>query len=193
MEENISGYQEINSAWGQDPRTMRKPTGPEAIKACRLLIKEGFRAFGTGPKDYRIKTKRVFKLTSGRRRTRRLRGVWHVNPNERNQGLAEIVHSVSHYIHRQVHPNHGGHTFHAGIELHLVKYCLKMRWVEDGFKIKSAAPKPKPTRTANMMLRIIRINTRLKTWKTKAKRALTAIKKLEKQAKLLETSTNKNA
>lgn len=186
MSDVISGYQEINDMWGQDPKTMRKPTGPEAIKACRLLIKEGFRAFGDGPKDHRVRQRRTFKLTSGRRSTYPRSGVWYVNPNERNRGLAEIVHSVSHVIHNRVHPHHAGHSFHVSIERHLVEYCLKMRWIEDGFKMKVRAPKAKPTPVDRKVIRLDSARKRLKAWQTKAKRAQTAIKKLAQQIKRTE-------
>lgn len=186
MSDVIPGYEEINRAWGQNPREMRKPTGPEAIKACRLLIQEGFRAFGPGPGKYRILRKRRFKLTSGIRRTYPRGGTWYVNPDERGLGLAEIVHSVSHHVHAVVHPRHKGHEFHAGIELHLVQYCRKMRWIEDGFKMRGKVEKIAPTRDEKLAAKIVSANTRLKTWQTKAKRATTAIRKLQNQIKRWE-------
>jgi len=137
METNLTGYASINNAWGSDPRQMRKPSDKEAIKACRLLLREGFRAFGRP--DLARKT-RKFKITSGRRKTWPRNGVWSVNPDQCGMGFAEIAHMVSHYIHRYVNPGlwrqrGGSHSGHALVEQHLVDYAVQHRWVEDGLKV----------------------------------------------------------
>jgi hypothetical protein len=174
----LTGYASVNASWGCDPREMRKPTDKEAIKACRLLLAEGFRAFG---QPAAAKRKRKFELTSGRRRTWPRSGIWYVNPNECNMGFAEIVHSVSHWVHREVNPGFsrlrgGGHQGHVTVEQHLVDFVKAKRWIEDGLKV--AQDKPEPTGEEKKAKRILTLQERLKKWETKKKRAETAIKKL---------------
>lgn len=181
--ENLEGYSSVNSAWGVDPRAMRKPTGKEALKACRLLLAEGLREFGSKELARR---KRRFKLTSGRNHTwpvGHVRGVqvWNVNPDECGLGFAEIIHSVSHWVHRKVNPGlvrqrGGGHNGHAHIEQHLVEFAIKRRWVEDGLKVRPE--KPAPSSDERRAIRLASLESRLKTWRTKERRAATAIKKL---------------
>lgn len=183
---NLDGYASVNSAWGVDPHTMRKPTEKEAIKACRLLLREGFRAFG---RPDLAKRKRKFQITSGRRSTWPRSGVWYVNPDEDGLGFAEIIHSVSHYVHRIVNPGlrnqrGGGHNGHAHIEQYLVDYVIKKRWVEDGLKV--TPDKASPSRGERRDLRRAKLEQRLKAWRTKEKRATTAIKKINASLKRME-------
>jgi hypothetical protein len=165
-------YAEINATW---PKEMKAPTGKEAIKGARLLIREGFRFHGFLAKANR---KRIFRLTSGNRRTRFLRGIWQVNPDLYGQGWRYIVHSISHHIHFQVHPTKRPHEFHALTERHLIEYVLAKGWLEGGLKCRETV-KPiidvKAKRAALVALK-------LKRWETKRKRAETAIKKLKRQA-----------
>lgn len=180
----LVGYAAINGAWGSDPSKLRKPTDKEAIKACRLLLAEGFRAYG---KPQLARQKRKFKITSGRRHTWPRHGVWNVNPDSCGRGFAEIVHAVSHWVHRRVNPGlarqrNGGHNGHAQVEAHLVKFVLKKRWIEDGMKIKEAV-KVAPSKDDKLEARKAKLQTRLAKWRTKQKRATTAIRKIEKSLK----------
>lgn len=173
------------------PHTLRKPTDKEALKACRLLLKEGFRAFSKN--KHHITRRREFVLTSGNRSTWPAKTlsngtqVWRVNPNECNLGFAEIIHSVSHWVHNVVNPgltrqHGGGHNGHAMIELHLVEFVQKRRWIEDGMKIKPSAVIV-ITKEHKINARKAKLEARLSKWLTKQKRANTAVKKLQNQLK----------
>ncbi|MDR5726258.1 MAG: hypothetical protein RB191_02195 [Terriglobia bacterium] len=184
---DVQGYISVNSAWGGDPHTMRKPTDKEALKACRLLLVEGFRAFG---RPSQVRRKRKFRIARGRTKTWPTTGVfvkgysvqvWNVNPDECGMGFAEIIHSVSHWVHNAVNPGltrgRGGvHNGHAHIEQHLVDYVIKRRWVEDGLKVREA--KPAPTKDERRNARRLALEARLKWWQGRERRAGTAIKKL---------------
>lgn len=182
----LAGYAALNASWGCDPRTMRKPSPKEAIKACRLLLAEGFRAFD---RPDLARRKRKFKLTSGRNYTWPHSGVWRVNPDQCGTGFAEIVHMVSHYVHREVNPGlarkrGGGHEGHVMVEQHLVDFVRRKRWVEDGMRV--APEKVAPSKDDRRAQRKSRLERRLKSWQTKSKRAATAIKKLSAQLKRFE-------
>jgi hypothetical protein len=177
----LPGYGEVNAAWNCDTKTMRKPTDKEALKACRLLIAEGYRAFGDGRKA----PKHEFKITRGRNHTWKRNGIFYVNPDEDCEGFAEIVHSVSHWIHRRCQPRHGAHSFHASIEKHLVQFVIKKRWIQDGLKVRATAIKP---RQDIREMRKAKIQARLKAWQAKQKRANNAVKKLQKQLRRYENA-----
>jgi hypothetical protein len=194
--DNLQGYESVNNSWACDTREMRKPTGKEALKACRLLLREGFRAFGS---RRQVTRKRRFKLTSGRNRTWPVgsetsrRGeivqVWNVNPNECNLGFAEIIHSVSHWVHQAVNPglvrqHGGGHNGHAHIEQYLVDWVRKQRWVEYGLKVRP--DKPKPTKDEKKAAKLASTLKRLEAWRAKERRATTAIRKLNASVKRLQ-------
>lgn len=116
----------VNSLW---PAQLPKPTGQEAIAGCQLLIREALRFYGY-PRQV-VMRRRTFRLTTGRRVTRRRRGVWHVNPDERGRGWMEIVHSVGHWAHGYRYPKLGGHDIsHAAIERHLIRYVLDQGWLD---------------------------------------------------------------
>lgn len=176
----------VNSLWGMPREKLPKPTGPEALAGCRMLLREGFRFYGMTKE---AKTKRAFKLTSGNRRTNPVEGarwfkgklrpqVWAVNPDECGHGWAEIVHSVGHWCHGCKYPKLGGHDIsHAAIERHLIKFVLNRGWLDGKLK-RERTPKPKPDVKA---VRYQRVLDQTKTWEAKLKRAQTALKKLRRK------------
>lgn len=89
-------------------------------------------------------------LTSGRRSSRPLRGVFYVNPDERGErGLRELIHSISHVAHQRLHPNDAPHSIRqVQLESRLTKFAISRRWHEGSLKRPekvAEAPAPKPS------------------------------------------------
>lgn len=166
-------YDRVNGTW---PPDMPKLDGDEAIRAARLLIREGFRYYGMTAE---MKRKRKFKLTSGNRHTWPRRGVWAVNPNYSHRpGWQGMVHSISHWVHARAYPNRRGHDgTHSIIEKHLIEHVIAEGWLAGKLK-REAKAKPernvKAERHANVKAKMVK-------WEAKRKRAETALKKLRAQ------------
>jgi hypothetical protein len=88
------------------------------------------------------------ELTSGNRYTWVRRGVLMVNPDKRERdarGLRAIIHDMSHYCHRRLHPNDSPHSpRQARLEGRLVKFALERGWTDGALKRDPPAPKAKP-------------------------------------------------
>jgi len=181
-------YARVNGAW---PEATPKPTAQEAIAGTRLLLREGFRFYGMAS---HANQKRKFKITSGRRHTWPRRGVWHVNPDRTHSAFAgwkEIVHSVSHWCHAKRYPDIRGHDIsHAALEKHLVEYVIAKAWLQGALK---REPRPASPKADVRSVRYQRVLLKLQAWRTKAKRAKTAITKLEKQQRYYEKALATNA
>ncbi len=171
-------YGTVNGAWPDGTNEGRnvKPTPQEALSGFRRLYRV---AFG---RPYRGR----LVLTSGNRATwygsqsRTIR----VNPDEDGGGWHEIVHSVSHMASRALYKeNHGPR--HAWIERQLIHHAVSSGWL-DG-KLKRPEKPPAVTDRATLIRRKLEsIAAKSKRWQTKAKRAKTALAKLERQRKHYE-------
>jgi len=158
-------YAAVNSAW---PPAVPTLTGPEAASAARRLYRFGMKRAWKGP----------VKLTSGNRYTWIYHGELRVNPGKGWRGL---VHDMSHLVHRYQHPDKSGHDMrHEFLEGEMVAYVIASGWLQGKLKPKT---KPKPPLQE---VRHARVLQRLADWKRKAKRAATAIRKLERQRKYYE-------
>lgn len=171
-------YKEINALW---PSPMPVPTPDEALAGTKRLIRRAYalareEGVATGPIP-----KRKFVLTSGRRYTYVRRGVWYVNPNDKDRGggggWGEIVHSISHWAQRRFWPSEGDHAVrHVHLERELAGYAVEHFLAGQLVRPEKAKPDPKAVRAA-------RVAARIKVWQTKRKRADTALRKLRKQAR----------
>lgn len=185
----MAKYDRVNTLW---PNPVPVPDQKEAIAGVKRLIRRSFalakedRAptarFGLSYGSY-IKTVK-FKSTSGNRSTWPRSGVWQVNPNQRDRGWFEIVHSVSHWAYRRFWPQertkNGGHgTRHVWLEQELAAYAIA-NFLAGQLK---RPEKPKPDVKA---VRASRVAARLASWKRKRARADTAIRKLTRQVKHYE-------
>lgn len=113
----------------------------------------------------------------------------HVPPIWLRQGVRRLVHDTSHRVWRQKRPtgerrNHC--TLHASWERSFTEHAIAKGW--------HIAHKPRPARPTKApadpkALKRERAEAALKRWRTKAKRAATAIRKLERQLKRLSTNT----
>ena len=173
-------YAAVNGQW---PEGKLPPLTPqEAMSAARRLYR-----FGLG-KPW---TRRV-KLTSGQRHTWIRWGnkpgegrILFVNPDN---GWHSLVHDLSHYVHRQKNPRDPSHGFkHAWIERTMIEHVVRSGWLEGKLK---RPEKPKVPLTVQRHQRVL---ARLAQWKTKLKRAQTAVKKLEQQRRYYEQQALKIA
>jgi len=160
-------YTSVNGTW---PAALPKPTPQEAVSGAKRLYRK-FMGHA-----YRGK----WKLTSGRRETRRIGLTFYVNPDEvrdHGGGWPAIVHSMSHHVHWLKHGGRAHDAFgrHAFIERDMIRYVLESGWLTGKLR---RPEKPAPDRRA---LRYARVLARITAWQAKAKRADTALKKLRRQ------------
>lgn len=170
-------YATVNGQWPEGTNEGRniKPTPQEALRGFRLLYRK---AFG---RPYRGK----LILTTGRRRTwygSRSRTI-RVNPDESGGGWHEIVHSVSHMASYALYKeNHGPR--HAFIERELIQYVVSNGWLDGKLRRPEKIMVRDPA--AEVRAKLALISDKTKRWQTKAKRAKTALAKLERQRKYYE-------
>jgi hypothetical protein len=161
-------YHAVNEQW---PEIMPVLTGEEAISAAKRL--------------YRFAMKRAWKgkwaLTSGRRYTWPRRGTFYVNPDRKNwseasAGWQDLVHMMSHYCHRQLHPKRRPHDYrHHALEKEMVAYVMEHDWLSGKLKAPvKARPDPVATKAAGLEARAAR-------WAAKLRRAETALRKITRQ------------
>lgn len=166
MSENPK-YDSVNSKW---PAIVPEITGAEALAAAKRL--------------YRFAMKRAWagqwNLTSGRRFTWPRRGTFYVNPNRDGFGVVngwhDLVHMMSHYCHRQLHPKRRPHdTRHQYLERDMVAYVVAQGWLDGKLK-REPAPASDPK-----VVKLDRIAAGIKRWEAKQRRAENALKKLRRQ------------
>jgi len=92
------------------------------------------------------------------------------------KGWGRLIHDVSHMLHEYRHPKERPHGhLHAGIEQAVQAYVEAQGWLQ---------PQPKPVAASvsdRRAARLMRLETRLVRWECKARRAVTAIRKLKRQ------------
>lgn len=87
-----------------------------------------------------------------------------------------LVHGVSHYANRRLNPTHAPHApSHLQLERAMIAYVIEQGWLSGSLK---KAEKPKTDVQAERHRRIL---ARIAAWEAKAKRAATALKKLNRQ------------
>lgn len=161
----------VNGAW-QYPNGVPKLTGPEAVKAARLLYR-----FIVGRPSTHLKA----RVTSGNRNTWVRNNELVVNPDK---GWREFVHELSHYLHYKTHPQARPHDYsHAYVEARMVKHVIEQGWLDGKLKPKERAAKPKPDRDT---VERARIEAAIKRWNSKALRAKNALRKLERRRRYYE-------
>ena len=82
-----------------------------------------------------------WEVTTGRRHTWPRSGTFYVNPNRYGRGLRQVVHLISHWCHRRLHPGDKPHSIRQlRLEAKLTKFAVT-RWGKDA---PAPAPKPEP-------------------------------------------------
>jgi len=179
----MAKYDSVNSQWPEGTNEGRdlKPTPQEAMAAARRLYRLGF------GKPFKGK----IVLTSGNRATWIRGNVLYVNPDQRQWwcstggGWHEIVHGMSHYVAARLHGSAHDHR-HAWIERTMIEHVVKSGWLDGKLR---RPEKPKPTADDKRRAKLDGIERRLASWRTKRKRAETAIRKLERQRAYYEKAT----
>lgn len=176
----MARYDQVNGAW---PESLPVPTPKEAIAGARRLVRLAYRiAIEEGAFNGTMK-RRKFKVVTGNRHTYPRSGVWCVNPNGRHfGGWRDIVHGISHWCGRRFWPNEKPHSLrHVWIERTMAQYVIDH--FLNGQLVKGGSHEELTPRPDLRALRAARIAAKIKRWKTKAKRAETALRKLNRQAR----------
>ncbi len=132
------------------------------------------------------------KLTSGNRYTWVEGGVLYVNPNRHGGGLREIVHLISHYAHRRLHPRDKPHSIRqARLERKLATFAIERGWHEGQpvVKLRAKAEKPEPVeqpKPDKVAQRYHRMVSRRDKWKREAERAKRLLAKAEREVRQYE-------
>jgi hypothetical protein len=164
-------YKTVNDAWGAPSRELPPVTFGEARTATKRL----WRKFVGRTFPYTVKE------TSGNRHTWVKRGrVYSINAR---RGWWDVVHSVAHLAHHRLHPNDRSHAgTQAYLERRMIEHVVSSGWLEGKLK---RPTKPKAPRDIKAV-RHARAVANLKRWKTKQRRADTAIKKLVRTVRYYE-------
>lgn len=172
-------------------------SGEDSLAAARKLYRHAMGKAWTG---------RV-QLVSGNRYTWVRRGVLHVNPDKSEvhaRGLRAIIHDLSHYAHRWLHPNDAPHSIRqARLERDLARFAVARGWHEGKPVVAIKAPpelapeapeysghltlppaaKAKPDRVA---VRYARLVARRNKYATELARATRLLAKVTTEVKVYE-------
>ena len=123
------------------------------------------------------------EVTSGNRYTWVRRGVLYVNPDKpefHTRGLRSLIHDLSHYCHRRLHPNDAPHSVRqARLEAKLVRFALDRGWHEGALK-EVAKPLPKKLSPIERSKRLIQLEQRVKRRREEFARAQRLLAKAAK-------------
>jgi hypothetical protein len=109
---------------GKGGKPWPKLTGQEAVSAGRAFAGS-------------------FKLTSGNRSTWPSRGVFSVNPD---QGWHDVIHDVSHALHRRKHPGARPHAEDQEVlEQLMVRHAVSKGWLDGSLRREPKPQAPKPS------------------------------------------------
>jgi hypothetical protein len=166
-------------AW---PDTIPPLTETEAIRASQRLYEKFYRQ-----RLYRERGQRVPKKGKAHRvkinRRIRYAKMGQVNPE---QGWRGMVHSLSHQFHWYLRPKDKPHSdSHRHLEKEMIAHVVNSGWLDGKLKPKPRAVRPAKPKPDPIVVEHEQVIARLKAWKTKAKRAATAIAKLRKQERSL--------
>lgn len=156
----MTTYDDVNNEW---KRAVPLPpvTTAEALRIAGLL---------------RLKFARKHKLAWWMKRRRAWANTKPVTGILRNNGLQRMVHDVAHWAHDVQHKGKlKDHSHvHAQLELEMIRFVI-----DKGLHIPKA-PEVRPE-----IPELDRVEAAIKRWTTKARRAATALKKLERKRKRL--------
>jgi hypothetical protein len=152
-------YARVNGAW---PATVPTLTDWEAVRAASRLWRWARRT--SCPYEIRA--------TSGNRRTYVRRGILWVNPS---QGWREFIHDLSHTV--DLERGHSKH--HAQLEYRMIREVLRRGYLDGRLKDKPTEVKPAPDAR---LVKLQRIESAMKRWDAKKRRAENALKKLARRA-----------
>lgn len=161
-------YRAVNATWGISRWELPALDREEAVTAYRKLWKVATRA---------VAEPGGIRFTSGNRNNiiRAAGGTCVINPD---RGWWGLVHSISHYAHYRKHPRARDHDpLQANLERRLIEHVVEQGWLDGRLK-RAVKAKAKPDVRA---VRAALVDTKIKTWESKKRRAETALKKLYRQ------------
>lgn len=173
-------YKRVNATW---PDEVPAPTPIEATRAAKKLYRFAMGRKFTGK----------IKVTSGNRFTWINNHIMYVNPKGQQRGgfgWKGLVHNLSHWAAHQLNDDCRPHSgAHARLEIRMIKQVIKRGWLK-GALLKPVTDAPpidanerKRTERAKQYVSVLR---RLETWEAKHRRAVNALKKLDRQIKRLD-------
>lgn len=164
----------VNDRFGSEHPVL---SGQESIAAAKKLYRH---AMGESFKG-------EIRLTSGNRYTWVKRGVMSVNPDKREahaRGLRALIHDLSHYCHRKLHPGDAPHSKRqAQLEGRLVKFALSRGFTDGALKREPKAPAPKPSLVEQRYARMVK---RRDKWAADLERAKRLLAKAEREVREYE-------
>jgi hypothetical protein len=156
-------YRDVNDEW-------RTPLAPITGKASGKLFTKLVVKFGG-------------RKMSLPRFARRFNRSW-ADPKGRHAGgpgpgLPRMVHDASHWVHEKLHPHAKTHCSpHAELERAMIQHVIAKGW---------HLPKAKPAKAKpSVDDKLALVDAATKRWTTKAKRAATALRKLQAKRRRLE-------
>jgi hypothetical protein len=166
----------VNDLWGGQQPVL----SPEAsLLAARKLYRH---AMGKA-------WPRKWELTSGRRYTWPRSGVFYVNPDRRgfgNRGLRDIIHLMSHWCHRRLHPGDKPHSIRQlRLEAKLTKFAIARRWHEGAIE-KEPKVAAEPEKRVIIAQRYQRMVNRREKWAREAERAARLLEKAKREVRTYE-------
>lgn len=161
----LTTYDDVNNAWG------RAKLPPISATAATSIFKKLVRKYGG----------RRMRLPSYAHRVNRS---WAApagsdTSSPRAKGLPRMVHDASHWVFYKLHPTFKSHSAaHADLEKQMIECVLASGW---------HVPKPVSMPAADDVVsaELANVEARIKRWQTKAKRAATALRNLDRKAKNL--------
>lgn len=162
---NHRAYRLLNEQWPKDIPPM---TDRDVKFAARVLYRK-------------VMGKKFTGTLTVKHRGRSWVNRWRIIGNS-HQGWHSVVHDWSHDLHKMLYPKETPHGPHqAYIERTMVEEVVARGWLTGRLNVPKVE-KPKPS---EVELDLKRTEKLLKKWKTKQKRAATAIAKLERQQRNL--------
>lgn len=167
------------------PEVLPPLTSHEASRAVKRLWKH------FAKRDHSGRVRRCWistRPTNRRGKRQRILNdqVFYVGPM---RGWARLIHDVSHGIFARTYPDRRPHDpLHSHYETEVAKYVVEKGWLEGKLRPrppKNREPKAKPTSADKLAA----VEASIKRWQTKAKRAATALKKLERRRRGLMRAT----
>jgi hypothetical protein len=164
----------VNDRFGSEHPVL---SAQESISAAKKLYRH---AMGQSFKG-------EIKITSGNRYTWVKRGVMSVNPDKRERtarGLRAMIHDLSHYCHRRLHPGDAPHSKRqAQLEGKLVKFALERGFADGALKREPKAPAEKPSVIEQRHARMVK---RRDKWAADLERAKRLLVKAEREVREYE-------
>lgn len=171
----------INDKWGGQCPVL---TPEESLAAARKLYRHAMgRAWP-----------HKWALTSGNRYTWAQGRTFYVNPERKRYGrlpvqhcgLRDIIHLISHYCHRRLHPQDKPHSIRQmRLEAKLTKFAIERRWHEGALK-REPRPEPEPAKPDIVVQRYKRMVSRREKWAREAERAARLLEKAQREVRTYE-------